>query len=84
MDKFVDTKYVSFLSTRFVREILRPDTYVMSYGRYAAATNVGRHMQCPLFSSDFNKNWRAETNSMKLYDMKFYKNTLSGYRSNLC
>jgi hypothetical protein len=50
-----------------------------------AATNVGHHTQCrPLFVSDFNKNWIAATNLIKLYDVKFYKNTLSGYRSELC
>jgi len=36
MDEFVDIN-VSFLSTTFVREILRPDTYVMSYVRYAGS-----------------------------------------------
>jgi hypothetical protein len=36
MDKFVDIN-ISLLSTEFVREILRPDTYVMSYVRYAGS-----------------------------------------------
>jgi hypothetical protein len=49
-----------------------------------AATNVGHHMQCrPLFVSDFNKNWTGATNLIKIYDIKFYKNRLSGYRSEL-
>jgi len=34
-------KYVSFLSTKFVSDILRPDTYLMSYVRYAGSNECG-------------------------------------------